>query len=61
MHGIMSFFRQPTPQALAQRELEDTRRLMFESIKARMYYEKLTEFYEGRIDLLQEQLRHPID
>ena len=51
------YFRKPSADELAQRELDDARRDLLEMQRKRDYYQKMSEFCMIRIDRVRQQLK----
>jgi hypothetical protein len=51
------YFRKPSTEELAQRELDDCRRELLDMQRKRDYYQKMSEFCILRIDKLRQQLK----
>lgn len=57
IRSLTSLFRKPSAEELAQRELDEAKRCLLESQRARDYHAKICEFYVTRINSLTKQLR----
>ncbi len=57
MRVLIDLYRKPSANELAQRELEESRRMLLEAQRQQAYYEKITQFYETRIYKLRSQLK----
>jgi hypothetical protein len=57
MKAILEFYRKPSANELAQRELEDAMRHLLEAQRNSAYFDKLSQFYEGRIYKLRTLLK----
>lgn len=54
---FLELFRKPSAEVLAQRELDEDKRLLLETQRSKDYYSKLVEYYETRIRNLTIQLK----
>lgn len=52
----LNWWRQPTAEALAHKELLEARRSLLESQRLRDYYTKMEEYYSLRISRLNESM-----
>lgn len=55
--ALLDSCRKPSAEALAQRELDDTKRDLVVSQRTRDYYAKMVEFHEMRIARLTRMIR----
>ena len=61
MKALMRLFTKPSAEELAQRELDEARRLLLDSQRTRDYHQKMVEFHQVRINALVKQLREVND
>lgn len=54
---VFEVFRKPSADVLAQRELDDNKRMLLEAQRSKDYYSKMVDFYETRIRNLNYQLK----
>lgn len=56
---IMTLYRPPSAEVLAQREMEECRRDLLSAERMRDYYAKMAEFNKVRIIQLTKTIREP--
>jgi hypothetical protein len=54
---IKRLFTKPSAEELAQRELDEAKRLLLDSQRTRDYHQKMVEFHQVRISSLTKQLK----
>ena len=54
---ILELFRKPSAEVMAQRELEDAKRMLLEAQRSKDYYTKMVEFYDTRIRSLNMSIK----